>query len=131
MSFCGLIKRISPKICILCVRVKMNKRSFKPFFVFGSCFRMLTVFFFFLNRIESTIINAYVCIHFLCVCVCVCVCVHVCACVCVCACAIARALVRVCVCVCVCVYVCVRASARARARARVCVCVCVCVRVYA
>ena len=29
--FCGLIKGISPKICILCVRVKINKRSFEPF----------------------------------------------------------------------------------------------------
>ena len=29
--FCGLIKGISPNICILCVRVKINKRSFKPF----------------------------------------------------------------------------------------------------
>ena len=33
MSFCGLIKGISPKICILCVRVKINKRSFEPFCV--------------------------------------------------------------------------------------------------
>ena len=33
MSFCGLIKEISPKICILCVRVKINKRSFEPFSV--------------------------------------------------------------------------------------------------
>ena len=28
MSFCGLIKGISPKMSILCVRVKINKRSF-------------------------------------------------------------------------------------------------------
>ena len=33
MSFCGLTKRIFPKICILCVRVKINKRSFEPFCV--------------------------------------------------------------------------------------------------
>ena len=33
MSFCGLIKGISPKICILCVCVKINKRSFEPFCV--------------------------------------------------------------------------------------------------
>ena len=33
MSFCGLIKGISPKICILCVRGKINKRSFEPFCV--------------------------------------------------------------------------------------------------
>ena len=40
LSFCslfgawkivGMIKGISPKICILCVRVKINKRSFEPF----------------------------------------------------------------------------------------------------
>ena len=30
MSFRGLIKGISPKICILCVRIKINKRSFDP-----------------------------------------------------------------------------------------------------
>ena len=30
-----MIKRISAKICILCVRVKINKRSFE-LFVFGS-----------------------------------------------------------------------------------------------
>ena len=33
MSFCGLIKGISPKIYILCARVKINKHSFKPFCV--------------------------------------------------------------------------------------------------
>ena len=33
MAFCGLIKGISPKICILSVRVKINKRSFEPFCV--------------------------------------------------------------------------------------------------
>ena len=33
MSFCGLIKGIFPKICILCVRVKINKRSFELFCV--------------------------------------------------------------------------------------------------
>ena len=33
VSFCGLTKGISPKICILCVRVKTNKRSFEPFCV--------------------------------------------------------------------------------------------------
>ena len=33
MSFCDLIKEISPNICILCVRVKINKRSFEPFCV--------------------------------------------------------------------------------------------------
>ena len=31
MSFCGLIKGISPKISILCVRVKINKCSFELF----------------------------------------------------------------------------------------------------
>ena len=31
VSFCDLTKGISPKICILCVRVKINKRSFEPF----------------------------------------------------------------------------------------------------
>ena len=36
MSFCGLIKGIAPKICILCVRVKINKRSFEPFGVWIS-----------------------------------------------------------------------------------------------
>ena len=29
VSCCGLIKGISPQICILCVRVKINKRSFR------------------------------------------------------------------------------------------------------
>ena len=29
MSFYGLIKGNSPKMCILCVRVKINKRSFE------------------------------------------------------------------------------------------------------
>ena len=33
MSFCGLIKGISQKMCILCVRVKIDKRSFEPFCV--------------------------------------------------------------------------------------------------
>ena len=33
MSFCGLTKGISPKICILCVRVIINERSFEPFCV--------------------------------------------------------------------------------------------------
>ena len=36
MSFYGLIKGISPKICILCVSVKINKRSFEPFCVWIS-----------------------------------------------------------------------------------------------
>ena len=31
LSFCGLTKGISPKICILYVRVKINKSSFEPF----------------------------------------------------------------------------------------------------
>ena len=31
VSFCGLIKGISPKSCILCVRVKINNCSFEPF----------------------------------------------------------------------------------------------------
>ena len=30
VSFCGLIKGISSKICILCVHVEINKRSFEP-----------------------------------------------------------------------------------------------------
>ena len=34
MSFCGFIKGISTKICILCVPVKINKRSFEPFSVY-------------------------------------------------------------------------------------------------
>ena len=33
VSFYGLIMEVSPKICILCVRVKINKRSFEPFCV--------------------------------------------------------------------------------------------------
>ena len=33
VSFCGLIKEISRKMCILCVRVQINKRSFQPFCV--------------------------------------------------------------------------------------------------
>ena len=37
VSFCGLIKGISPKFCLLCVRVKINKRSL-DLFVFGSYF---------------------------------------------------------------------------------------------
>ena len=32
-SVLKLHKGISPKICILCVRVKINKRSFEPFCV--------------------------------------------------------------------------------------------------
>ena len=36
MLFCGLINGISPEICILSVRVKINKRSFEPF-----CFSIL------------------------------------------------------------------------------------------
>ena len=31
LKFCGLIKGMSPKMCTLCVRVKINKRSFVPF----------------------------------------------------------------------------------------------------
>ena len=38
MSFCSLTKGIIPKICILCVCVLIKKRSFEPFFVFGSYF---------------------------------------------------------------------------------------------
>ena len=54
MSFCGLIKGISLKICILHVHVivKINKRLFETFCVwifffdaFGSCFRLLAVIF--------------------------------------------------------------------------------------
>ena len=33
VSFCGLTKGISPKICVLCARVKTSKRSFEPFCV--------------------------------------------------------------------------------------------------
>ena len=40
MSFCGLAKGISPKMCILCVRIKINKRSFEIFCVW---ILMLTV----------------------------------------------------------------------------------------
>ena len=39
------MKRISPKMCILCVCVKINKRSLN-LFVFGSCFRTLAVILF-------------------------------------------------------------------------------------
>ena len=45
MLFCGLIKGISPKICIPCVRVKINKRCLN-LFVFGSSFRTLAVILF-------------------------------------------------------------------------------------
>ena len=41
VSFCCLIKGISPKICVLCVRVKINKRLFETFCVWillGMCF---------------------------------------------------------------------------------------------
>ena len=41
VSYCGLTQGISPEICILCVRVIINKRSFEPFScvcVFGSTF---------------------------------------------------------------------------------------------
>ena len=31
MSFNGLTKAISPKFCILCVRIKINEHSFEPF----------------------------------------------------------------------------------------------------
>ena len=40
MSFCGLTKGISPKICILCVRVKINKRLFGPVCVWISSERL-------------------------------------------------------------------------------------------
>ena len=62
MLFCSLTKEITPKICRLCVCVKINKRSSEPFMcldpnkqrsfsffnilrvcVFGSCFRTLSV----------------------------------------------------------------------------------------
>ena len=33
VSFCGFINGISLKMCILCVRVKINKRSFELFCV--------------------------------------------------------------------------------------------------
>ena len=33
VSFCGLTKGISPNICILCVCVIINMRSFEPFCV--------------------------------------------------------------------------------------------------
>ena len=45
MSFCGLTKGISPKICILCVRVIISKRSFEPFCVW-ILFRTLEVILF-------------------------------------------------------------------------------------
>ena len=44
MSFCGLIKGISLKMCIVCVRVKISVRL--NLFVFGSCFRLLAVILF-------------------------------------------------------------------------------------
>ena len=31
VSFYDLTKGIAPKMCILCVRVKINKRSYEPF----------------------------------------------------------------------------------------------------
>ena len=34
------MKGISPKICVLCVHVKINKRSFEPFCVWISLFRV-------------------------------------------------------------------------------------------
>ena len=37
MLFCGLITGISPKMCILCVRVKISKCSFEPFCVWIYC----------------------------------------------------------------------------------------------
>ena len=33
VSLCGLTKEISPKMCVLWVRVKINKRSFERFCV--------------------------------------------------------------------------------------------------
>ena len=36
MLFCGLIKGISPKFCVLCVHFKINKHSFEPFCVWIS-----------------------------------------------------------------------------------------------
>ena len=40
MSFCGLTKGVSLKICRLCVRVKINKLSFNPFCVWISSVSM-------------------------------------------------------------------------------------------
>ena len=61
LSFCGLTNGISPKICILCVRVKINKHSFEPFCVrilfqnanshsVSSCCFFLLLFSFFLEE---------------------------------------------------------------------------------
>ena len=36
VSFCSLIKGFSPNICILCVRVKINKAFVRTFLCFGS-----------------------------------------------------------------------------------------------
>ena len=38
----SLIMGITPKICMVCF-ILINKCSFEPFYVFGSCFRMLAV----------------------------------------------------------------------------------------
>ena len=40
VSFCGLIKGISPKNCILCVHVKINKHLFEPFCVLIQNYRL-------------------------------------------------------------------------------------------
>ena len=52
VSFCGLIKGISPNICILCVRVKINKRSFKPFCVWITSGSFSVSVFVFLNDVS-------------------------------------------------------------------------------
>ena len=46
LSFCSMTKGISPKICILCVRVILKISVFWNVFVFGFCFRTLAVILF-------------------------------------------------------------------------------------
>ena len=64
VSFCGLIKGISPNICILCVRVQINKHSFEPFLCLDLVFRTLAVILFqicfFLPQLSSYNSNSVV-----------------------------------------------------------------------
>ena len=53
MWFCSLTKGISPKICILCVRVIINKRSFEPFLCLDLLFFLLLLLFFFVCLSEA------------------------------------------------------------------------------
>ena len=64
MSFCGLTKRISSKICILSVHVKINKRSFEPLcvWIWGFCL--------FISFCLSLWLLFFVCFFFVCLFVC-------------------------------------------------------------